>query len=225
MKFHFHLLLISLLALSSCIGDDIVFDAVDASVRILNPLDSLAVGDTYQFEAAYFNQIGQETPASIRWSSSDTNLLQIDELGEAKGLAAGDVEVLVTAEPSGEDAVTEQMTVHVGSATSSSNPGRKGTIQTTSSYILEGSFTLEQNGPNLKLSIADDYRASSSLPGLYVYLTNNPATTNGALEIGKVSVFSGAHEYLINNADITAYSHILYFCKPFNVKVGDGKIE
>ena len=42
-----------------------------------------------------------------------------------------------------------------------------------------------------------------------------------------VTVFSGAHSYQIVNAgiDITTYDYLLYYCKPFVVKVGDGKIN
>jgi len=60
---------------------------------------------------------------------------------------------------------------------------------------------------------------------LYVYLTNNPSTTAGALEIGKVTVFEGTHIYTIEgDIPLNQYNYLLYFCKPFNVKVGDGEI-
>ena len=46
-----------------------------------------------------------------------------------------------------------------------------------------------------------------------------------ALEIGAVETFNGAHSYVIENTDISEYEFILYFCKPFVVKVGDGQIN
>ncbi|MDX1410367.1 MAG: DM13 domain-containing protein, partial [Saprospiraceae bacterium] len=107
-------------------------------------------------------------------------------------------------------------------------PGvRTGTLQTTSSYVLEGSFALSQEADVLTLALAESYRASSSLPGLYVYLSNNPNSTNGAYEIGVVTVFSGAHTYDIpaSEVDLQQYAYVLYFCKPFNVKVGDGAFD
>ena len=67
--------------------------------------------------------------------------------------------------------------------------------------------------------------ADDGLPGLYVYLSNNPNSVSGALEIGPVEVFEGAHDYTISGLDITTYAYVLYFCKPFNVKVGHGDIE
>ncbi|MEM9549152.1 MAG: hypothetical protein AAGA77_24405, partial [Bacteroidota bacterium] len=63
------------------------------------------------------------------------------------------------------------------------------------------------------------------LPGLYVYLTNNRNTTANALEIGAVEVFNGAHTYTVEDVGINDYKFLLYFCKPFNVKVGDGEIN
>ena len=67
--------------------------------------------------------------------------------------------------------------------------------------------------------------ACSSLPGLYLYLTNNPNTINGAQEVGEVTIFSGAHSYSIPNTGINEYNYLLYWCKPFSVKVGEGKIN
>ena len=71
----------------------------------------------------------------------------------------------------------------------------------------------------------DDYQASTSLPGLYVYLTNNPATANNAFEIGRVEIFNGAHSYRISGVGLNEYDYLLYWCKPFSVKVGDGEIR
>jgi len=78
----------------------------------------------------------------------------------------------------------------------------------------------------LVLNIAGNWLASSNLPGLFVYLTNNPNTLNGAFEISEVTVFEGAHSFDVPaGADLNTYNHLLYFCKPFGVKVGDGEIE
>ena len=100
-----------------------------------------------------------------------------------------------------------------------------GTIATTSSYALKGSFVLEETEDGLTLSIAEDYVASTALPGLYIYLSNNPNTTSGAYEIGAVKVFKGSHSYLLpSSIKLMDYKYILYWCKPFNVPVGEAKI-
>ena len=102
----------------------------------------------------------------------------------------------------------------------------QGTIRTTSSYVLTGSYEYGLNDAGqLVLDIAADYVASTALPGLFVYLTNNPNSPSGGYEIGEVTVFSGAHSYILpSSIDINDYKYILYWCKPFSVKVGDSTI-
>ena len=101
----------------------------------------------------------------------------------------------------------------------------EGQIRTTSSYTLEGNFRYEHNGTQIILSIDDSYRASSSLPGLYLYLTNNPNSPEDGFEVGAVSVFSGAHSYALPaSIGLMDYKYLLYWCKPFRVKVGDAQI-
>jgi hypothetical protein len=70
----------------------------------------------------------------------------------------------------------------------------QGEIRSTSSYLLQGGFRYEHNGEHLVLQLDSNYKADTALPGLYVYLTNNPTTPQGGYEIGSVSVFEGAHQ-------------------------------
>ena len=216
-----------LLFLSGCIGDDIIFDTVEESVRITDGVDSLAVDDTYQFLARFSNNIGEVEDRPVNWLSSDPEVLSIDQTGLATGLSMGTA--LVTAEVflDGKPAVSDTQSVIVADRTSTGGGGdeRTGKIQTTSSYVLTGEFTLREDGEDLLLEFGEDYQASSNLPGLYVYLTNNAATINNAYEIGKVTAFSGAHSYRIAGVGLQDYDYLLYYCKPFSVKVGDGKIS
>ena len=86
-------------------------------------------------------------------------------------------------------------------------------------------MTLTEDGDDLLLQIGEDYEASSSLPGLYLYLTNNINSTANAFEIGMVDTFAGAHTYRIEDIGVNDYDHVLYYCKPFRVKVGDGSFD
>jgi len=136
------------------------------------------------------------------------------------------------------DSGTTTTTTDTDSPTSTSTPtvdddvvvtapqSYQGTIQTTSSYKLTGSYEYGLNDAGqLILDIAEDYEASTALPGLYVYLSNNPNSTSGSYEIAEVTVFNGAHSYTLpSSIDISDYKYILYWCKPFNVKVGDSTI-
>lgn len=218
------LLLFATLFFTGCIGDDIIEDTVEASIRIKNPIDSLTVGQTHQFEAIYLNTIGQEEAANISWLSTDSEILSISSSGEAEGLSEGitTIEASVDNDPN----LIESFSVVVTQETvDNTDQIRTGALQTTSSYTLEGDFTLQTSGENLILTLGENYRASSNLPGLYLYLTNNPNSVNNALEIGAVSVFNGIHSYEIEGVELNEYSHLLYYCKPFGVKVGDGEFE
>ncbi len=215
-----------MLFLQACIGDDIILDTVDPVVRILDHPDTLAVGDTWLFEARYLNAIGREEEQTVRWASLDAELLAIDGEGLATGLARGNTAVVATVMPAGLPQLADTVAIVVGDQTASgSGEGKAGTLRTTSSYVLEGDFSLEPANSGITLALADNYRASSALPGLYVYLTNNPNSVADAFEIGEVTVFAGAHSYSVAGVGLADYSHLLYYCKPFNVKVGDGLIE
>ena len=207
-----------------CIKDDFVNDTVDPVLRITNTVDTLAINTSFQFEAMYLNNVGVAENVPISWTSSAPNIISIDGNGLAQALEAGSA--TVTAEyNTGNGTLMDAVTVVAGNTTTTTPDTRSGTIVTTSSYQLTGDFTITQNGNDLLIEFSDNYRASTALPGLYVYLTNNQNTTSNALEIGKVQVFSGVHSYTIPNVGINDYGYLLYYCKPFNVKVGDGQIN
>ncbi|MEM7368977.1 MAG: hypothetical protein AAF587_10300 [Bacteroidota bacterium] len=220
--------MLALLSLLGCIGDDFLLDTVDETVRITNPIDSLKVGDAYRFEATYFNKIGLEESQPITWTSSDPDVMTMSSDGLAIGESIGEASARAFTILNTGDTIRDELPVIVNAdATSASLKGRTGALEATSSYILEGAFGLrDEGGGTLVLEFGEDYLASSSLPGLYIYLTNNPSTNSGALEIGEVTVFSGAHSYTITGGvSLTKYSHVLYYCKPFGVKVGEGEFD
>lgn len=217
--------IILLCIFSSCIGDDFLEDEVAPEIRVINLIESLQVGTDYQFEAVYFNNVGQEEPSSIEWTSTESTIIEISSSGLAQAISAGMTTIIASVSNNG---ITTDFSfmLEAGADTVEGNAHAKfGKIRTTSSYRLEGDFTFTQTDTGVKLSIGENYIASSQLPGLYIYLTNNPNSISNAHEISRVEVFSGAHDYEINDVGPSDYSYILYYCKPFNVKVGDGKIE
>ena len=216
-------LLLALL-LSSCIGDDIIDDLVEPRLTIDNPLDTLGVGASYQYTTTYLNNVGQAETIETSWITSNPLIVSIDSNGLATAHDTGAAVITVIGENGEGLTLSAENQLVAGAETVVAQTQRRGLVSTTSSYELSGEFTLAMEGNDLKLEFFDDYVASTALPGLYVYLTNNPNTSAGAYEIGAVSVFSGAHSYTIPNAGLSDYSHVLYFCKPFNVKVGDGLI-
>jgi len=217
--------LLTLMMCFSCIGDDLINNEVPPNIRILSSVDSIAVGETFQMYAMFTNNVGNVVDLALEWESSNIEILTISEDGLLTAISEGEAIVIVSAEENGEVFKDSIMTI-VGDVTVVTSSSRQGTLKTTSSYALDGSFEMKKEGTDLILSFSEDYNASQNLPGLYIYLTNNPSTINNALEIGKVQVFSGAHQYVIpGNISLEEYNHVLYFCKPFTVKVGDGSFE
>lgn len=219
MKIFIQVLLFSV-CISSCIKDDILADVIPASVRIVSSVDTLAKDSTFLLEAVYFNTGGKKEEVALEWTSSNSSVLSINSNGLISGQTFGTSEVTVSF---GE--ISTSKTIVVDSTTSAQSLMKGGVVNTTSSYALFGNFTVDQVGTDLNMNFFSDYNASTALPGLYVYLTNNPNSNSGALEIGPVTTFSGAHSYTIPNVGINDYTYVLYFCKPFNVKVGHGAIN
>ena len=215
--------------LVSCIGDDIIFDTVEEQLRLTMMADSIAVGDSFLFEARFTNNVGQAEPERIEWNSSNEDIIAIDQDGLATAVSAGSSVITAAVTLADNSVLSETIDVVVGEVTSVSDAVtslRQGVIETTTFYTLEGDFTLEeQDDGTLLLTIAENYETTSALPGLYLYLTNNPNTNSGGFEIGEVTIFEGAHTYEIDGPGLNDYDYLLYYCKPFNVKVGDGEIE
>ena len=224
------LTLVGLLLLFSCVKTDYINDRVDPKIIISNPLLSLKDGDSHQFEVNYFNYVGKEIQnPNVSWSSNNEAVLSITDDGLATANSIGKATVTATLTTTEESlTISNDNEVEVTMSDTVEDPVKfEGTIATTSSYQLEGSYVLETlDNDVLRLSLGDDYVASTSLPGLYVYLGNNPNSVADAYEIGPVTVFQGAHFYdLPESISIYDYSYILYWCKPFGVKVGEGQIQ
>lgn len=226
---HLKTLLVFLIILQSCIENDIVNDRVNEKLSINNTIEQLTLNTTHQYTTKYTNNVGKVTNPTINWSSSQPSIVSINNNGLITALKEGKVIITVSTTTEQGKVITTNNSVSTTKENIDNNgPKEKsGTIRTTSSYTLTGTFTLKEipNTNDLELSINSDYRASSSLPGLYLYMTNNPNTVSGAKEIAKVSVYNGAHKYTIKNTSINDFGHLLYWCKPFRVKVGDAEIE
>lgn len=224
--YFFWVLLLSPWLFASCIGDDIIDDEVDPILRITNPIDTIAFDSSYQFNLMYLNNIGREEAISnVSWTSSNPDIISISASGLAKGIASGQSFLKASVFLDSVE-VYDEVLVEVGEETVTTPSERTGTLRTTTFYELEGSFSLAEVEDELVLSFGEDYVTSDRLPGLYLYLTNNPNTTSGAFEIGEVTIFEGEHSYTLpSDVGINDYEYVLYFCKPFNVKVGDGQFD
>jgi hypothetical protein len=223
------LLFLSIVTLYGCIENDFIDDRVNERISLSNTIDEILLNETHQLTVTFFNNVGIPENRELIWSSLHPSIISVSNAGLISALNVGNAIIRVESTTSLGVIISEEIEITV-STNSIDNPSlssKSGTIITTSSYLLEGSFIISEilNSQNLDLSISDNYNASTSLPGLYIYLSNNPSSVSGALELGKVTVFSGAHNYIIENIEINNYKYVLYWCKPFSVKVGHGEID
>ena len=216
--------LVAIFAFTSCIKDDFVLDTIDPELRITTQVTHIEINTTFQFETKYFNNVGQEEIVDALWTSADPSIIEITDTGLANALSAGTTQLSVQY-TNGDIDLTETIDVTVGEETVIVQSNKSGTIAPSSFYELAGSFTIEATDNGILIDFANDYEASTALPGLYVYLSNNANSIANAHEIAAVETFSGAHSYEIANVGLDDFQYLVYFCKPFNVKVGDGEIE
>jgi len=216
---------ILLFSLNSCIKDDIVQDRIDPEISISNPLDSLALNSQFTFSTRYVNTVGQIEDVNVIWSSSNDSIISVNTEGLVTGNAIGSA--TITVESITTPPVQSSIEIPVGLSTVASvTLERTATLGSTSIYPLGGDLVLSEDNGTVTLSIASNYFADTRLPGLYVYLSNSTITISGALEIGRVGVFEGAHSYTLpSGTDINDYNNVLYFCKPFGQRVGHGTLN
>lgn len=215
--------------LTSCIGEDIVFDEVDPAVRITNPITSLGVNTSYQFEYLFLDNVGTEvSPMALTWSSSNTDVLSIDENGLATGISNGLATVNLHASLGDQEAATNLIFEVSEGGTQTVTNERTGAMHPNSSYGLAGGFRLFEEGDDLVLAFNADYNFNGA-PGPYLYLTNNPNSlpTSEAYEIDFVTARSGAHEYRIplSEVGLNDYSSVYFYCKPFTIRLGFGNFD
>ena len=226
MKITLPLLFTLSLLLGACMKTEFVDDAVPEEIRITRAIDSIGIDSTFLFEAAYFDEGGnRDNSRAFWWGSADTSVVAIDSLtGLATGKEMGETSISVYTSDNSGNTITASKLIYVGQQGTISRTEKQGTIFTTSSYELRGTYTLIQDGDEFTIEVNSDYFATSALPGLYIYLSNNLNSLNGSYEIGPVTVFQGAHTYnLGSEININDYQYILYYCKPFNVEVGEGR--
>ena len=228
-----------LLIFLNCIGEDLIDDYVDPDLRFTNVILSLPIGVTHQYIVRFFDESGTEViDPSLMWEIEPPSIAEISESEEITALAEGEATVTVKTTGFQGETISAETVIYVSSSSITNSETImennevievdsffEGEIKTTSSYQLQGNFRYELNETRIILSLDETYRADSSLPGLYIYLGNNPNTVSDAYEIGAVQIFEGEHQYnLPESIKLMDHKYILYWCKPFNVKVGEGKI-
>lgn len=209
--------------ISSCIKDDFLDDRVDPEIRITNTIDTIEINTTFQFEGVFFNNVGREEEVDIIWESSRPDIISIDQNGLAFAFMEG-VSIISATYTIDNETVRDEVSVAVGDNTVIMLQSTTGEVETTTFYVLEGSFTFNETATGVKLIHGDDFRASSGLPGFYVYLSNNKFSIADAVELGEITVFNGTQSFEVENVGFADFQYLVYFCKPFNIKVGEASL-
>jgi len=214
--------LASLLLLVSCIDEDVIDDVVPINLRITSQsLDTLGVGDDYQFEAMYTNNVGMEEEVVLNWSSKNTAVADIDaSTGLASGISIGNTFIHVSY-TEGSVTLEDSIEILVGTTTTLLADTLRGSF--SGCYDIRGDFELTQEGNDVVIKLLSNYSHDGAAPGPYLYLSNNANSNSGAIEVGNVDA-TGSHTFTVNNVGLYDYQYLLVWCKPFKIKIGDGEI-
>lgn len=206
---------------TGCIGTDVVdVQLVDERLAIDTRLASLGLGDSYQFMAEYFNNMGEEEMATVNWSSSNESVISISNEGLAEAHMLG--EATITAEYLG---VEDRLTISASNETMEIT-SRTGSFMGANNYSVNGDFNLSEENGQLLLTFESNFQASTG-PGLFIYLSNSPNNIAGGLEVGPIQASRGEQVYQISLADasLNTYQYVLVWCKPFGVLFGRGQFD
>ncbi len=212
--------IVLVLAFYGCIGTDIVEELeVPADVSISRSVDSIQIGESFTFQADYFNMFNQKEEVSLNWSSSDPTIISVDDSGVARALMTGHAYIRASFQ-----AVIDSIKVGVAAmVTEVPLTERAGVFMGNRDYTVNGGFVLREMGNELELALGADF-SSSNGPGLYVYLSNSRTSVSGGVEVAKLRSNSGAQTYTIpmTEAQLNSYDFVLIYCKPFRIPFGIG---
>ena len=188
-----------------------------AGVEVTPTTAQLLIDDTLQFIAKAYNLKGDTLLGTIfNWRSSANGVVSIDNNGFAKALAAGTTEIFASA--NGIESSAILITVIP--------PSRSGTLSRTSHYDVSGTTTLIlQADNNLVLNLENDFRSDTG-PELHVYLSDINEVNSNSLDLGFLQSTSGAQSYTVPmNIEITTYSWVIIYCKPFTAVFGSAQLN
>ncbi|MEM8568629.1 MAG: DM13 domain-containing protein [Bacteroidota bacterium] len=196
---------------------NVVTDNVSiALIEITADSAIVGVGGQLQLNARALNVAENEIAgAEIMWQSSDEDIATVDSEGLLTGVGAGVVDIQASS-----DGISATFEITVGDI-----EPRQGFFEGLNGYNTSGRVSVEINGVDLQVRIADDFRTSQG-PGLYVYLSNNRTMVSGGVELGKLSTTSGASSYTApTGINIDDFDYVIIYCKPFGAGFGTALLD
>ncbi|MFT5337462.1 MAG: hypothetical protein ACJAY8_000702 [Sphingobacteriales bacterium] len=215
-------LILSVFLVHGCLKDTFLDDRVEPKLEIVSYASSLKRTDYFQFEARFLDEVGRPAIKQWSWRTNHDTILEVSNTGLVSAINYGEARVYVEMEEA--PFLKDSLLVTIADTTILASSDRRGVLASSSSYALRGDFMLVQVGNDLRLDLLETFYTSDAIPGLFVYLSNNPNSIDQAFEIGRVTQFAGAHSYTFSGPQLRDFSYVLFYCKPFNARVGHGQM-
>lgn len=177
------------------------------AIILLSPQDvQLTLNQTAPMSASGENLSGAVIPGLIfTWQSSNDALVSVNSSGVVTGKAYGTAQVSASSMGLQSAPVMVQV-VRTGSFSGS---GSSGTAMISISNNI------------LRLTTSANFVASTGAPDLRMYLTNNPNSVVGAIEVATLNQRNGAQSWNISPpTTITQFRYALIWCKQFGGNYG-----
>jgi hypothetical protein len=186
-----------------------------ASVAVVTPTRSLAVGERMLLTATVKNIAGQVlTGRPIEWFSENETIATVSATGEVSSQSPGVVGIYAKSE----GVKSNTVVITVGLL-------RDGTFVPSGGYQARGTAVLKMEAGQLVLELSSDFQTSFAL-GTYVYLansTNGAQVRAGGFEVAQITT-NGAKRFAITdrnpNINLFDYRYVIILCKPASVTFG-----
>lgn len=213
----------------------------EEELRKINSLSSIDISDKTQQLSVNFINFQKEIIENpkVEWSSSNTNVLDVDENGVLDPKEKSEVPVVVTVVlpaslTSAKQDIVETFEIVVGEQTQVVDPDPtpeeervligSGTFQANNGYNSRGGFQIFREADG-KIVLELDANFVAPIPNRELYASNttgNDVSTSSLISRGFSS--SGAQSFEIN-FDITNFKYIYIYCASIRRNAGFGEIK
>ena len=102
---------------------------------------------------------------------------------------------------------------------------RSAALRGVNGHSVGGVARVARNGGGYQLELDQDFH-SNGTARVDVYLTRDPEKfVDGDLNLGQLPARTGAQVLDMGTNDGTAYTHVLLWCRPFQITIGTGELR
>jgi len=182
------------------------------------------IGETFTFEASFFDESGGEvTDKTFVWASSDESVATVNENGEVTGIGEGRANIIASV---GDVSTFVEITVEEETQIQTR---RTGTLRGIRGYRYSGDFSLSFNDAGDLILRLENVTLDNRAPGPYWYLTNSQSSINGGISLGRSQ--SGTNEINVTQMfpdmeiGLNTFESFIIWCEPFNIQLGIGDYD